>query len=167
MAPRQLLLTFNKLLLLSSIAMYFGTGWSLVLFSFPTAHELTPANYYSHFVPQVTAATNFFRVMTMVMIVSCIILIIEEWRTRLKWYGVGILLAVVVATALTILYIFPYNRAMAAGITSATELTEVLRKWMRLNIIRVLLWTVQWLLALAYFVALVNKQRHNQFGYVS
>ena len=97
--------------------MYFGTGWSLVLFSFPTAHELTPANYYSHFVPQVTAATNFFRVMTMVMIVSCIILIIEEWRTRLKWYGVGILLAVVVATALTILYIFPYNRAMAAGIT--------------------------------------------------
>lgn len=105
--------------------------------------------------------------MTMVMLVSCIILIIEEWKTSLKWYGVGILLAVVFATALTILYIFPYNRSMAAGITSATELTGVLRKWMRLNIIRVLLWTVQWVLALAYFVALVNKQRHNHFGYVS
>ena len=46
------------------VSMYFGTGWSLWLFSFPVTPQLTPAIYYLQFVPQVTAATEFFTQMT-------------------------------------------------------------------------------------------------------
>lgn len=53
--------------------MYFGTGWSLVLFWFPTGKELTVGNYYDQFVPQVTAATRFFTWMTTVMLASAAI----------------------------------------------------------------------------------------------
>ncbi|MEO5893707.1 MAG: hypothetical protein ABIQ31_25860 [Ferruginibacter sp.] len=158
MTTKQILYAINKIILFACVSMYFGTGWSLILFSFPTAHELTPANYYSHFVPQVTAATDFFRGMTMVMIFCCVALIIEEWKTRLKWFGVGVLLTVILATALTIIYILPYNRSMAAGIATLEELTLVLNKWMRLNLIRVIAWTIQWLLMMFYFLTLLNRK---------
>lgn len=167
MEAKQILYTLNKVLLFACLSMYFGTGWSLVLFSFPTAHELTPTNYYAQFVPQVTAATDFFRGMTMLIMVCCVILVIEEWKTKLKWFGVGILLAIIVATALTIMYIFLYNRSMEAGISAQAELDLVLKKWMRLNIIRVSIWTVQWLLMMSYFLALTNKKWKNSQRYVA
>ena len=167
MNAKRVLYTVNKPLLFACVSMYFGTGWSLVLFSFPGASELTPANYYAQFVPQVEAATNFFRGMTVLMMVCCVILVIEEWKTKLKWYGIGVLLLIILATALTIIYIFPYNRSMAAGITSQEELTLVLNKWMRLNITRVSLWTVQWLLMMIYFLHCINQKWQKTPGYVS
>lgn len=150
----RLLSTINKALLFACVSMYFGTGWSLVLFSFPIAPELTPDNYYNQFVPQVTAATGFFTYMTMVMMVSCIIFIIEEWKTNFKWFPIGVLILVIAATLLTTTYIIPYNELMAVGITDATELHEVLEKWMRLNVIRVSLWTLQWLLMVTFFAVI-------------
>lgn len=151
------LLIFNKALLFACVSMYFGTGWSLVLFSFPIAPELTPDNYYNQFVPQVTAATNFFTYMTMVMMACCIVFIIEEWRTRDKWYPIIVLLLVIAATLLTLKFIFPYNQRMAEGITDLTELQTILRKWMNLNIIRVSIWTLQWLTMMVYFSLVLNK----------
>jgi hypothetical protein len=139
--------------------MYFGTGWSLVLFTFPIAPKLTPDNYYNQFVPQVTAATHFFTYMTMVMMVCCAIFIIEQWRSRDKWYPIVVLLLVVAATLLTIYFIIAYNERMAAGITDAIELNTVLDKWMFLNIIRVSLWTLQWLTLMLYFSIALKRQR--------
>ena len=49
-------LAINNLFLFLCTAMYLGTGWSPVLFSFPIAPKLRPDNYYNQFVPQVTAA---------------------------------------------------------------------------------------------------------------
>ena len=145
------LLTLNKILLLACTSMYFGTGWSLVFFSFPIADELTPDNYYMQFVPQVHAATVFFTYMTMVMMASCVIFIIEKWKSKEKLYPIIVLLLVILATALTVLFIFEYNEQMEAGIVDAVLLQEVLRKWMNLNIIRVSLWTLQWLTMAVYF----------------
>ena len=143
--------TFNKILLLACTSMYFGTGWSLVLFSFPIADQLTPENYYMQFVPQVQAATAFFTYMTMVMMASSVIFIIDKWKSSQKWYPIIILVLVILATALTILFIFQYNEQMEAGITDQAVLQDVLRKWMNLNIIRVSLWTLQWLTMAVYF----------------
>jgi hypothetical protein len=159
---KQLLLKLNKALLFACVSMYFGTGWSLVLFSFPTASELTPENYYNQFVPQVTAATKFFTYMTMVMIASCVIFIIEEWRTKIKLYPIGVLLLVIAATLLTMIFILPYNQQMAAGIKTQAELQEILGKWMNLNIVRVLLWTGQWLLMMAFYAFHYNSDRQKQ-----
>jgi hypothetical protein len=43
----------NRILLTACIAMYFGTGWSLVLSSLPIRPQLTVSHYYLQFVPQV------------------------------------------------------------------------------------------------------------------
>ena len=148
---KKVLLGINHSILFLCTSMYLGTGWSLILFSFPIAPQLTPDNYYMQFVPQVTAATEFFTSMTMLMIATAIIMIIAEWRSKLRWFPIGVLLGVILATALTIIFIIPYNEQMSAGITDAGVLKEVLRKWMNLNTIRVMLWTVQWLCMMAYF----------------
>ena len=143
--------TLNKVLLFDCTSMYFGTGWSLVLFSFPIAPELTPDTYFIPFVSPVQAATEFFTIMTMVMMGSCILFIIGEWRTKRKWYPIVILVLVILATLLTIFFIFDYNAQMGAGITDADTLREVLDSWMTLNTIRVSIWTVQWLTMALYF----------------
>lgn len=150
-SSKKYLLGINHSLLFLCTSMYLGTGWSLILFSFPIAPELTPDNYYMQFVPQVTAATNFFTYMTVVMIVTALIMMIAERKSYLKWFPVGVLLGVIVATALTILFILPYNEQMSARIRDADVLSEVLNKWMNLNIVRVSLWTVQWLCMMGYF----------------
>lgn len=155
----KILLNLNKIILFACTSMYFGTGWSLVLFSFPIAQELTPDNYYMQFVPQVQAATGFFTYMTMLMMVSCIIFIIGEWKTPKKWYPIIILVLVILATLLTIYFIFEYNEQMAAGIKDPIVLKEVLNKWMNLNTIRVSIWTLQWLTMAVYFFQITLKPK--------
>ena len=149
---RTVLHTLNACLLFLCTSMYLGTGWSLVLFSFPIAPQLTVDNYYLQFVPQVTAATRFFTWMTLVMLVSAVVLFIAERKSPLRWYPAVVFLAVVAATLLTRFLIFRYNAEMAAGITDPARLREVLGAWMTTNLIRVLLWTVQWLGMMGYFV---------------
>jgi len=142
----------NAAFLLACVSMYFGTGWSLVLFSFPISPQLTPANYYLQFVPQVEAATRFFTYMTGAMLASAAVMIWAEWRTGYRWIPIVVLLAVGAATLLTTTLIFPLNREMSAGIATQARLGVVLDRWMLLNRIRVGIWTVQWLVAMSYFV---------------
>jgi len=151
------LLSLNKIILFACISMYFGTGWSLVLFSFPGAEVLTPDNYYMQFVPQVQAATAFFTYMTMLMMLCCVIFIIGEWRSPKKWYPIIVLILVILATLLTIFFIFQYNEQMSNGIKDPVVLKEVLNKWMKLNVIRVSLWTLQWLTLATYFFQIDSK----------
>ncbi|HET6539475.1 MAG TPA: hypothetical protein VFG46_03270 [Chryseolinea sp.] len=164
---KQSLSVLNRVVLLMCISMYFGTGWSLVLFSFPIAPELTPDNYYNQFVPQVTAATKFFTYMTMLMMVSCAIFIIEEWKTSLKWYPIIILALIIAATLLTTQFILPYNKQMANGIKDPAELQTILSSWMNLNIIRVLLWTLQWITIVIFFATRYSKFKTMQHEKVS
>ena len=142
--------TWNALFLLLTASMYLGTGWSLWIFQFPSAASLTPANYWFAFVPQVEAATSFFTWMTALMLLSCIFMAVSEWTTGYRWTPIVVFLAVVLATVLTKLYIFPYNATMEKGITSQALLTETLGKWITLNKIRVSLWTVEWAAMAAY-----------------
>ncbi len=148
---RSVLHLLNACLLFLCTSMYLGTGWSLVLFSFPIAPQLTVDNYYLQFVPQVTAATRFFTWMTLVMLVSSVVLFFAERRSSLRWYPVVVFLSVVAATLLTRFLIFRYNAEMASGIRDPERLREVLAAWMSTNRIRVWLWTVQWLGMMGYF----------------
>lgn len=147
-APLRLM---NACLLFLCTSIYLGTGWSLVLFSFPIAPQLTVENYYLQFVPQVQAATRFFTWMTLVMLVSAAVLFWQERREVFCWYPATVFVFVVAATLLTRFLIFPYNDAMAAGITDPARLQEVLAGWMQTNRLRVGLWTLQWLAMMGYF----------------
>jgi len=144
------LIVLNDLLLLACCSMYFGTGWSLVLFSFPSAKQLTVDNYYDQFVPQVTAATKFFTWMTVVMLATGVVMTIAEWHHRV-WAPLIVTVSVVVATVLTEVWILPYNKVMAGHIRDQRVLEATLGRWMTLNCVRVALWTVQWLVMAAYF----------------
>jgi Mn2+/Fe2+ NRAMP family transporter len=144
-----LILDASVLLLCAS--MYLGTGWSLVLFSFPGRRELTVDNYYEQFVPPVERATRFFTWMTVVMIGTAIVLIVAERASAYVIAPAIVLAGVLAATGLTLKFILPYNKRMKAHITDNAELQSVLGKWMLLNWIRTSLWTVQWIAITTYF----------------
>jgi len=144
-------LILDATLLLLCTSMYLGTGWSLVLFSFPSKSTLHVDNYYDQFVPQVGRATRFFTWMTTVMFAAAIVLVVADRSSAYVIAPAIVLTGVIAATALTIKFIFPYNKRMAARITDEQELQSVLGKWMLLNWIRVSLWTVQWFAIAAWF----------------
>ena len=150
------LLAIGYALLLLCASMYLGTGWSLILFSFPVAPKLTVDSYYLQFVPQVEAATRFFTYMTGLMIVLALVMLVAEWRTRFRWVPIVVLLGVIAATLFTTQIIFPVNHVMEAGITDPAQLLDVLGRWMTLNRIRVWMWTAQWVAMAWYFAAQVR-----------
>jgi len=147
------LIVLNHSVLFLCTSMYLGTGWSLILFSFPIAPKLTVDTYHMQFVPQVKAATRFFTWMTMLMLLTAIVMIATEWRTGFLWVPIVVLLAVVAATLLTTSRILPLNRRMETGITDDAELRTILSRWMSLNRVRAGLWTVQWAAMMWFFAA--------------
>lgn len=145
------LAVINEVILLLFASMYLGTGWSLVLFSFQIAPKLTVDNYYLEFVPQVTAATRFFTVMTTLMLISAGLMIWSLWGTVLVWLPVIVILAVIAATAMTVIWILPLNNQMSAGIKDPGQLQSIIGRWMALNRVRVGLWTIEWLAMAVFF----------------
>jgi hypothetical protein len=148
---KSVLAILNASFLFLTTAMYLGTGWSMWLFQFPVAPHLTPATYYWVFVPQVASATAFFTWMTSLMIASAIAMAWLEWKGGIRWVPITVLLSVLVATLLTVRLIFPYNNAMTAGITDPVQLQSILASWIKLNRVRVVLWSVQWAAMMYYF----------------
>jgi hypothetical protein len=144
-------LTVTGILLLTA-SVYLGTGWSLIIFQFPSRPKLTVDNYYEMFVPPVHRATRFFTWWTMVMIAAAIALIVAEWHSAYVIAPVILLAGVIAATVLTVKFIIPWNKRLE-HVTDNAELQDILRNWMRLNVVRVSLWTVQWA-AIATYVLL-------------
>ncbi len=137
-------LVANNLFLLLCVSIYLGTGVSLVLFQYPNADKLTPANYYDQFVPQVTAATKFFTVVSTLMLISGALMIAFEPVGWERIFPVIVEAAVVAATILAVFWELPLNKKMAAHIQDQGVLDGVLSEWMRINWIRFSLWSVQW-----------------------
>jgi len=137
--------------LLLCASMYLGTGWSLVLFSFPLAPRLTPETYALPFVQPVENATRFFTWMTTLMVLASALLIVGEWSSGYIWVPIVYLAALVASTLLTVKFIFPYNHEMEGGITDLPRLRLILGRWMRLNVVRVSLWTIEWIVIALYF----------------
>jgi hypothetical protein len=139
-------------LMLLFASMYLGTGWSLVLFSFPLAPQLTPQTYKLPFIAPIEQATRFFTWMTIAMLVAAVALIVGEADGEYLWVPIVYLVGVIGATAITTLLIFPYNRELRAGVTDPDRLHEVLDRWMLLSKVRVALWSLQWTVVALYFV---------------
>ena len=146
------LVLIDEVVLFMGASMYFGTGWSTVLFQFPITPDLTVENYYLQFVPQVKAALRVFTMLTTIMIATAGIMLVAEWGTGLVWVPILVVTLVVGSAALTVIRILPINRRMAEGITDPAELGVALGRWKTLTSIRVGLWTAEWL-AMAIFFA--------------
>jgi hypothetical protein len=150
---KEKLLLLNHSILFLGVSIYFGTGWSTFLFDFPVVPQLTVANYYLHFVPQVAAATKFFTVLVPVMMAAGIIMAVAEWRTRFRWVPMVVLLAIGAASGVTMHFVFPLNELMAKPITDPQQLTEVMQKWLSFTRIRLGFWSLEWIALMYYFAA--------------
>jgi hypothetical protein len=155
--PRLLLINHVVLLLCCSI--YLGTGFSLVFFQFPLEARLTVANYQLIFVAPVTTATHFFTYMTIVMLICGAIMLATEWLSGLRWVPVVVLVAIVVATALTVWVIIPLNNELAAGVTDPLRLKAIFHEWADLNRVRFALWVIQWAAMAYWFYRLALQAR--------
>jgi hypothetical protein len=150
----------NHALLFLCTSMYMGTGVSLVFFSFPIIPELTVDNYYLQYVPQIQAATDFFTLVTKIMLTTGVIMIVAEWKQPTRWVPIVVFLAVVAAATLTVKLIFPLNVEMANHVTDPIRLQFILHEFSRLSTIRFGLWSLQWALMLWYFVRWAYRSRY-------
>ena len=158
--PKTLLL--NHVILFLCCSIYLGTGISLIFFQLPLEPKLTPDNYYLIFVEPVENATRFFTWMTIVMLVSVMIMLLTEWFTGIRWVPVVVLLSLIASTALTIFFIFDYNRELASGVTDPERLRWVFAKWADLNRLRAALWALQWAAMMYWFYRLAQRARAQQ-----
>ncbi len=158
--PRLLLLNHVVLLLCCSI--YLGTGISLVFFQLPLEPQLTVGNYQMIFVAPVTAATHFFTFMTILMLICAAIMLATEWLSGLRWPPAVVLIAVIIATALTVWVIIPLNNELAAGIADPVRLKAIFHEWADLNRARCALWAVEWAATAYWFYRMALQARANQ-----
>lgn len=149
MAARHIL-TANAVLLALCASMYLGTGGSLVLFQFPSFDHITVENYPLIINGPVLRATRFFTWMTQLMYLSCAVILIAEFRTRMRWFPLAVIAEITAVTLLTVLGIFRYNQELYDGITDPARLREVLDAWMALNWVRVSIWVIMWLTIMGY-----------------
>jgi TRAP-type uncharacterized transport system fused permease subunit len=141
----------NNALLFMGVSIYFGTGWSTAIFQFPVMASMTPENYRLHFIPQIAAATTFFTFLVSLMVTTCLVMIVGEWKTRRRWLPITLLLLIIGATCLTYFVIFPVNAVLRAGITDQAQLDQVIARWKFLTEIRVTIWSLEWLLMILWF----------------
>ena len=156
---KRTLLTCNHAVLLLCASMYLGTGWSIVFFTYPVVPQLTPANYYLQLVPPLQAAVPFFTYMTYVMITLGLVMVVSEWRTRLRWVPIAYLVLTIAAGLYTQQMIFPVNDEMAKGIADPARLQVVLEQWKSLHLTRVSMWTLEWACMMFWFGYWATKGR--------
>jgi len=151
------LYVLSNALLFMAVSIYFGTGWSTAIFQFPVMPLMTVENYSLHFIPQIDAATSFFTFLVTLMAITCVVMIVGEWRTRFRWIPILLLLAVIGATSLTQFLVFPVNDVLRNGITSQAQLMEVIVRWKTLTWVRVAIWSFEWALMMFYFAAIAYR----------
>ncbi|WP_412061640.1 hypothetical protein [Rubrivirga sp. IMCC45206] len=151
MSPR--LYALVVAVLFACVSMYFGTGWSTVLFQFPVMPELTPDNYALHFLPQIDAATTVFTVLVTLMLAACAVMLWQEWRTRFRWVPIALLVLIVVSTGVTMLVVFPINAVLRAGVADLATLRPLVRGWMDWTWVRAALWSAEWAVLMVYLAA--------------
>lgn len=150
------LLALNHAYLFFGATLYCGVLWSLHFFWFPSWKNLQVDNYYNQFIPQTSAATRFFTIVVPLMFLTALILIISEWRTRLRWVAIAAMICIVAATYVGQLHIIPVNKILEQGVKDQAQLTAHLEHWMFLNDIRWVLLTIMWLVMMYYFIAKGN-----------
>lgn len=153
---KQFLLAFNHAYIFFGATLYVGVLWALHFFWFPGWAKLKVDNYYDQFIPQTTIATQFFTIVVPLMFLALAVMIVSEWKTRLRWVSIAALLCLGLATYVGQFHIIPINKILAKGIVDQAKLSELLQQWMFLNDIRWVLLTLMWLIMMYYFIVKGN-----------
>lgn len=149
---RAKLLVVNHAYLFFGATLYAGVLWGLHFFWYPSWQSMTLDSVQAHFVLPTSAATRFFWVVVPLMFLANAVMIVTEWKTPLRWASLVALACVSTASFVGQELIIPINRQIAAGITDAGLLDQLLKRWMTLNDIRWVVMTLMWLTLMFYFV---------------
>lgn len=151
---KKTLIDLNHAYIFFCASIYLGLFWSLHFFWFPNyPSTLNASNYFDAIIPQTTTATKFFFITIPIMAVAIVVMLITEWKTKLRWVPLtwipGLLIPVIVQQA----FIEDVNNQLIAGVTDETQLQELLREWMFLNDIRWVILTIMWGITMYFFIA--------------
>lgn len=161
-STKQTLIDINNAYIFFCSSIYLGMFWSLHFFWFPHYPDtLTTENYYDAIIPQTTTATKFFFITIPIMCVAIIVMLITEWKGKLRWVPIawipGLLIPVVVQQG----YIEKINNTFIAGVTSQSMLQDLLTDWMFLNDIRWVILTIMWGITMYFFIAKGKPNVHS------
>ncbi len=150
-------MVFNNAYIFFGTTLYVGVLWSLHFFWFPTWTNLKVENYYDQFIPQTTAATKFFTVLVPIMFLAHLIMCWKEWKGNMRWPSLAALGMLATATYVGTQHIIPVNKILKGHLTDQVQVTELLKKWMSLNDIRMALMTASWCLLMYYFAVKARR----------
>lgn len=153
-STKQTLIDINNAYIFFCASMYLGMFWSLHFFWFPNYPKtLNVGNYYDAIIPQTTLATKFFFITIPIMALAILIMLITEWKSKLRWVPLAWIPGLLIPVFVQQKYIEGVNNQFIVGITDPIKLKELLDEWMFLNDIRWIILTVMWLITMYFFIA--------------
>ncbi|QDK78533.1 hypothetical protein EXU85_07885 [Spirosoma sp. KCTC 42546] len=152
-----ILFRLSSFLLMFGASVYMGLWWGLHIIWYPSWQNVRLDNVADHFINPIDHAIRFFTVLVSIMVVTNIVLIIQEWHTKFRWLAIVVfgLLSMVTYTFQT--KILPVINEIRVGLPSQQALTVKMNEWMHLNDIRWVYYSVIWTLLMIYF--LTNKPK--------
>jgi hypothetical protein len=151
---KQTLLDINNAYIFFCSSVYLGMFWSLHFFWFPHyPSTLTVDNYYNAIIPQTTTATRYFFITIPIMSVAILIMLIAEWKSRLRWVPLAWIPGLLVPVIVQQRYIESINDKFKAGVTDPATLQQLLKQWMFLNDVRWIILTIMWFITMYFFIA--------------
>lgn len=148
---KNFLLNINSSFAFFVASIYMGIMWSLHYFWYPGWQVLTHSNVHDHFIGPTSLATKFFTILVPIAILACIVMVITEWKTKLRWPAIMAFLGIIGATLVGQLLIIPINDTIASGVSSDLQLNELLTRWIMLNNWRMFITTIMWLSMLMFY----------------
>jgi small-conductance mechanosensitive channel len=149
---REVLLTINHVYWLVGATIYVGVLLTLRLFLYPGWHTLRPETTKDQFTAPTERATWFFLRAIPTWMFVAIVMIVTEWNDDELWLAIVAFLGLITTTCVGWFGIQPINREIQAGVQDEQRLTELLRKWMKINDLRLAAVVIMWAALCWYFV---------------
>ncbi len=151
----------NKLIALShgyyfwGTSIYVGLLWSLHFIFYPSWTSISPESVEAHFLVPVNAATDFFTIVVPGMLLTGLVMVYAEWKTKQRWTALLAYGCLLVMMFVGYFLIRPVNESITENITSGTLQADVLSNqlndWMCYNDLRGVIMTAMWLIILFYY----------------
>ncbi len=138
-------------------SIYVGLLWSLHFVFYPSWTSINTESVEAHFLVPVNAATDFFTIVVPGMLLTGLIMVYTEWKTKQRWTALLAYGCLLVMMLVGYFLIRPVNESIAESIAAGTlqtdSLSNQLSDWMCYNDLRGVIMTTMWLIILFYYTS--------------
>ena len=107
-------------------------------------------------------ATGILTYMTILMAITGLIMLASEWLSGFRWPPIIVLSVVAAGAIIGVVFIFPINEQLTAGLTDNAEFATLFGQWANYHRTLAALWLLQWLAMMYYFSALARQAREDR-----